>query len=44
MPLAWSFEHARAERIGAAGVAAADLADMVARMLEGPGKRHCLFL
>src|SRR5215471_16465088 len=30
MPLAWSIENARAERIGAAGVARADLADLVA--------------
>jgi hypothetical protein len=31
MPLAWSIEHARAERIGADGVAAADLADAIGR-------------
>jgi glucose-6-phosphate isomerase len=31
MPLAWSIENARAERIGSAGVARADLADLVAR-------------
>jgi glucose-6-phosphate isomerase len=34
MPLAWSIEDARAERIGASGVAAADLADMIARAEE----------
>ena len=34
MPLAWSIEDARAERIGPAGVAAADLADMTARAGE----------
>jgi glucose-6-phosphate isomerase len=31
MPLAWSIEHARAERIGPDGVAAADLADAIGR-------------
>jgi glucose-6-phosphate isomerase len=31
MPFAWSIEHARAERIGAEGVAAADLEDAIAR-------------
>jgi glucose-6-phosphate isomerase len=31
MPLAWSIEHAGAERIGADGVAAADLADALGR-------------
>ncbi|HEY6254561.1 MAG TPA: glucose-6-phosphate isomerase [Xanthobacteraceae bacterium] len=37
MPLAWSIEHARAERIGAAGVNAPDLADMLARSGEALG-------
>jgi glucose-6-phosphate isomerase len=31
MPLTWSIEHARAERIGAEGVAAPDLADAIGR-------------
>jgi glucose-6-phosphate isomerase len=31
MPFAWSIEHARAERIGAEGVAAADLAAAIGR-------------
>jgi glucose-6-phosphate isomerase len=31
MPFAWSIEHARAERIGADGVAAADLAEAIGR-------------
>jgi len=34
MPLAWSIENARAERIGPAGVAAADLADTMGRAVE----------
>ena len=34
MPLAWSIENARAERIGPGGLAAADLADAIARAGE----------
>jgi glucose-6-phosphate isomerase len=34
MPFAWSIEHARAERIGAQGVAATDLADAIGRTGE----------
>jgi len=34
MPFAWSIEHARAERIGAEGVAATDLADAIGRTGE----------
>jgi glucose-6-phosphate isomerase len=34
MPLTWSIEHARAERIGAAGVTAVDLDAMLARTAE----------
>jgi glucose-6-phosphate isomerase len=34
MPFAWSIEHARAERIGAEGVGATDLADAIGRTGE----------
>src|SRR5258708_25499285 len=34
MPFSWSIEHARAERIGADGVAATDLTDTIGRASE----------
>src|SRR5258708_4191528 len=37
MPFAWSIEHARAERVGAEGVAATDLADAMGRTGEALG-------